>query len=133
MQIYVLVLSLCMLLTGTINTIATKYQDITVVGTAPDGSPLLFKHPAVQSACMFLGESLCLLPYFYLRWRRRAAKRAVPGYVPLPHAEKLSRRVARVLAFAVPTLCDATATTLMNVGLFYTYAMYCCAAVCSNA
>ncbi len=30
--------------------------------------------------------------------------------------------VRRLLAFAVPTLCDATATTLLNVGLFYTYA-----------
>jgi hypothetical protein len=27
----------------------------------------------------------------------------------------------RTLAFAIPTLCDATASTLLNVGLFYTY------------
>jgi hypothetical protein len=34
--------------------------------------------------------------------------------------EKRSRRISRILAFAVPTLCDATGTTLMNVGLIYT-------------
>jgi hypothetical protein len=58
-------------------------QDITVVGTLPDGSPLTFKHPAVQSACMFFGESLCLIPYFYMRWRKRKAKRRNPAYVPM--------------------------------------------------
>jgi hypothetical protein len=26
----------------------------------------------------------------------------------------------RTLAFLVPTMCDATATTLLNIGLFYT-------------
>jgi hypothetical protein len=58
-------------------------QDITVVGTLPDGTPLTFKHPAVQSACMFFGESLCLIPYFYMRWRKRKAKRRNPAYVPM--------------------------------------------------
>jgi hypothetical protein len=37
-----------------------------------------------------------------------------------PTEEKRSRRVSRILAFAVPTLCDATGSTLMNVGLIYT-------------
>ncbi|WIA33541.1 hypothetical protein OEZ86_006665 [Tetradesmus obliquus] len=122
MRASVVVLSMCMLFTGTINTIATKYQDITVVGTLPDGTPLTFKHPAVQSACMFFGESLCLIPYFIMRWRKRKAKRRNPAYVPMHPDEKRSRRISRILAFAVPTLCDATGTTLMNVGLIYTYA-----------
>ncbi|WIA13396.1 hypothetical protein OEZ85_006976 [Tetradesmus obliquus] len=122
MRASVVVLSLCMLFTGTINTIATKYQDITVVGTLPDGTPLTFKHPAVQSACMFFGESLCLIPYFIMRWRKRKAKRRNPAYVPMHPDEKRSRRISRILAFAVPTLCDAMGTTLMNVGLIYTYA-----------
>eukprot|EP00775_Hariotina_reticulata_P005318 gene5318-5553_t len=122
MRAYVVVLSLCMLFTGTINTIATKYQDITVVGHLPDGQPITFNHPAVQSACMFFGESLCLIPYFYMRWRRQRAKRRDPAYTPLPIEEKRSRRFARIMAFAVPTMCDATATTAMNLGLYYTYA-----------
>lgn len=91
-----------------------------MVGHLPDGTPITFQHPAVQSACMFFGESLCLIPYFYMRWRRRKAKRLNPAYVPMHPEEKRSRRIGRILAFAIPTLCDATATTLMNVGLFYT-------------
>eukprot|EP00879_Flechtneria_rotunda_P000652 GHRR01000766.1.p1 GENE.GHRR01000766.1~~GHRR01000766.1.p1 ORF type:complete len:730 (+),score=256.50 GHRR01000766.1:2549-4738(+) len=122
MRASVAVFALCMLFTGTINTIATKYQDITVVGRLPDGTPITFKHPAVQSACMFFGESLCLIPYFYLRWRKQRAKRLDPSYIPMHPAAKRSRRISRILAFAVPTLCDATGTTLMNIGLFYTYA-----------
>jgi hypothetical protein len=69
---------------------------------------------------MFLGESLCLIPYFIMRWRRRRAKRRDPAYVPMAPADKRSRRLGRILAFAVPTLCDATGTSLMNIGLFYT-------------
>jgi hypothetical protein len=66
---------------------------------------------------MFLGESLCLIPYFIMRWRRRKAKRLDPAYVPMPAHEKRSRRWGRIMAFAVPTLCDATGTSLMNIGL----------------
>lgn len=80
----------------------------------------MFNHPAVQSACMFLGESLCLIPYAVMRWRRQRKKRRDPAYVPMAAADKRSRTLSRVLAFAVPTLCDATATTAMNLGLFYT-------------
>lgn len=69
---------------------------------------------------MFLGESLCLIPYFIMRWRRRKAKRLDPAYVPMPAEEKRTRRIGRIMAFAVPTLCDATGTSLMNIGLFYT-------------
>lgn len=90
------------------------------MGRLSDGTAITFKHPAVQSACMFFGECLCLIPYFFMRWRRQKAKRTNPEYVPMPADEKRSRRVKRILAFAVPALCDATGTTLMNVGLIYT-------------
>jgi len=46
-------------------------QDIVVVGHAKDGSAITFKHPVVQSTFMFLGECLCFIPYFYMRWRRQ--------------------------------------------------------------
>ncbi len=95
-------------------------QDIIVVGHQPDGTPITFKHPAVQSACMFLGECLCLIPYFFVRWRRQRAKRANPAYVPMAEHDKRARRLKRIIAFALPALCDATGTTFMNVGLYYT-------------
>ncbi|KAL6745833.1 hypothetical protein V8C86DRAFT_1650871 [Haematococcus lacustris] len=113
----VIIYAVCMLLTGSINTIATKWQDMTIYQGVP------FQHPAFQSAAMFLGESLCLIPYFLLRWRRRQIK-AQLGLAadPVKAARPQSYYVRRTLAFLVPTLCDAIATTLLNLGLFYTYA-----------
>ncbi|KAJ9524510.1 hypothetical protein QJQ45_019531 [Haematococcus lacustris] len=114
----VIIYAVCMLLTGSINTIATKWQDMTIYQGVP------FQHPAFQSAAMFLGESLCLIPYFLLRWRRRQMKQAQLGLAadPVKAARPRSYYVRRTLAFLVPTLCDAIATTLLNLGLFYTYA-----------
>jgi hypothetical protein len=95
---------------------------LVVVGTRADGSPITFLHPAVQSACMFLGEALCLGPYFYLRRRRRLA-RAASGRPPaVVEPSQPGHTLKRALAFALPALCDAVATTLLNVGLYFTYA-----------
>ena len=43
-------------------------QDITVTGADAHGQEQTFKHPAVQSAMMFLGEFLCLVPFFIHYW-----------------------------------------------------------------
>lgn len=86
----VALLALGMLLCGTINTVSTKFQvpalivraalllrtdtlhrlqDMVVVGTTDEGKPVFFRHAVVQSLLMFFGESLCLIPYYFLRWR----------------------------------------------------------------
>ncbi|KAL3139686.1 hypothetical protein ABBQ38_003997 [Trebouxia sp. C0009 RCD-2024] len=119
------ILTACMLLTGSVNTIATKYQDITPVGHTRTGEELTFKHPAVQSAFMFLGETLCFLPYFFLRWRKQQRHKAERGAAYISSGASSSRqkrRIRIIAAFALPALCDAAATTLLNVGLYYTYA-----------
>ena len=65
-RIVVGILVILMLLTGTVNTIATKYQDIVCVKFNEDGScKRYFEHFAVQSAEMFLGEVLCLIPCLF--------------------------------------------------------------------
>ncbi|GFH19006.1 uncharacterized protein HaLaN_15891, partial [Haematococcus lacustris] len=99
----VIIYAVCMLLTGSINTIATKWQDMTIYQGVP------FQHPAFQSAAMFLGESLCLIPYFLLRWRRRQIK-AQLGLAadPVKAARPRSYYVRRTLAFLVPTLYAST-------------------------
>lgn len=89
------------------------------VGTDHHGAPIFFKHPAVQTAFMFAGEALCLIPFFIgqlLRKRSTAGPAAAQGAEP--HRDSL--RTA--LMFALPAMCDAGATTLLNLGLFYTYA-----------
>jgi hypothetical protein len=98
-------------------------QDITPVGQTSSGQELTFKHPAVQSAFMFLGETLCFIPYFFLRWRKQRRHKAEHGaaYVSSgASGSKRKRRLRIIAAFALPALCDAAATTLLNVGLYYT-------------
>ncbi len=71
---------------------------------------------------MFFGEALCLIPYLILRWRKDMA-RAKAGYAPTGPADGQARRtfrLRRILVFAIPAACDAFATTLLNIGLFYT-------------
>ena len=69
---------------------------------------------------MFFGESLCLIPYFLLRWRKSARRAA--GLEPPSSRPKRPRSffVRRALTFAIPALCDSITTTLLNLGLFYT-------------
>ena len=51
--------------------------------------------------------------------QRAAAKSGRPrGF----HGESADHKLRTLLSFLVPTLCDAFATTLLNIGLFYTCA-----------
>eukprot|EP00884_Botryococcus_braunii_P021063 jgi/Botrbrau1/7640/Bobra.0159s0086.1 len=110
-----------MLLTGSLNTIATKFQDITVTGFTPSGEKVFFQHPAAQSAFMFLGEFLCLIPFLLSFWsnRRSGKPSELAGSF---HAETPVHMMKTFLSFSLPAICDAGATTLLNIGLFYTYA-----------
>jgi len=121
---------------GSLNTIATKIQDGVVVGTdSATGKPLLFKHPAVQTAFMFAGEALCLIPFFIGQWIKSdtATLNTPRNQQQFPTADgngisdtygKTTAAMFRgtALAFTLPALCDAGATTLLNLGLYYTYA-----------
>ncbi|EIE26741.1 hypothetical protein COCSUDRAFT_4914, partial [Coccomyxa subellipsoidea C-169] len=80
-----------------------------------------FKHPAVQSAFMFLGEFLCLIPFLLHTWHKKSVQK---GDVPARgfHTESAAHKFKTLLTFGLPTLCDAAATTMLNIGLFYTYA-----------
>lgn len=76
---------------------------------------------------MFLGEALCLLPFVVRRWWKR---RWAP---PLSAEEEAARdhRLRRSFwVFGLPALCDAAASTMLNLGLFFTCARrwLCCAA-----
>ena len=112
-----------MLRPGTLNTISTKIQDTVVVGEDAHGRPQTFKHPVVQTACMFGGECLCLVIYLLGRLYRRVAGPPPAEAATPAAAATTSKRLGRtVWAFALPALCDSGATTLLNLGLYYTYA-----------
>lgn len=69
---------------------------------------------------MFLGEALCLLPFAARRWYK-AATRATPlsAEEQAAHDHRLRRSF---WVFGLPALCDAAASTMLNLGLFYTCA-----------
>ncbi|EKX53281.1 hypothetical protein GUITHDRAFT_91990 [Guillardia theta CCMP2712] len=86
-----------MLVSGSINTICTKYADMQCT----------FDHPFVQAAGMFLGEMFCLF-----------ALQAVLCFgIPVER-----NRDYPVMLFALPALCDLVGTSLMYLGLTMTYA-----------
>ena len=111
---HVAVLAAGMLVAGTINTVATKFQDLSPVGGCYGP---YFYHPALQSAAMFLGEATCLVGAALHASRGRAAARASGAPPPASRATW-----AAAAAFALPAACDAAATTALNVGLAMTSA-----------
>lgn len=120
MRLRIATLAICMLLTGSLNTIATKLQDNVVVRHDEQGQPVRFKHPAFQTAAMFLGETLCLVPFMLRRWYK-AWKGS--GQVGAEEAATRRHQLRRSFwVFSLPAMCDAAASTLLNLGLFYTYA-----------
>ena len=118
------VLVILMLLTGTVNTIATKYQDIQCVEyNAKNECVKRFEHFAVQSAEMFLGEMLCLIPAVLgsvYNWVFGDKDKDINQPGGSGSAGGNSKWMA-LLSFAVPAMCDVSGTTLLNVGIFFTY------------
>ena len=116
-----------MLLTGSINTITTKYADISCALGVPyyprnqtaaeNGCPdrsegsHQFDHPFVQAFAMFIGEMLCMVAWKIAVFIKRRRNRPVP-----------TAKDYNPLIFLLPALCDCTATSAMYVGLTLTYA-----------
>ncbi|XP_022090437.1 solute carrier family 35 member F6-like isoform X2 [Acanthaster planci] len=103
-----------MLVTGSINTLSTKWADLqSAVGDPKYGNnPHSFYHPFFQASCMFLGEMTCLLAFkiiFYYNKYKKTNKDFGPQtfspFLMLP-----------------PAMCDMCATSLMYIGLNLTYA-----------
>ncbi|KAI8815377.1 hypothetical protein BJ742DRAFT_746394 [Cladochytrium replicatum] len=125
------------MVSGTINTLLNKYQDFACVDNCDDPDPTKRVHFEQPTLNMFLGEALCLLVYYVSVWYESYKKSREPSYHPIatsddaadddgatsaasakPH-DALPLTGWRQLLLWIPTLCDMTATTLMNVGLIY--------------
>lgn len=103
-------LALGMLLTGSINTLSTKWADKQCsVGRHGISHP--FVHPFVQAAGMFLGEALCLVAFALLIWRTTSTG------TKLDRAKPFNR-----FLLAIPAAHDMCATSTMYVGLALTTA-----------
>ena len=87
-----------------------------------------FFHPIFQSAGMFLGELSCFLPAVFIAvWKMLQGltqKREGSAHGPNEPeaATSLGHRLKVGTLFLAPALCDSLGTTLLNVGLFFTYA-----------
>ncbi len=90
-----------------------------VVGTDAGGRPLTFKHPAVQTAFMFAGEALCLIPFLLRGWWAGFTGQH-DDLTDEEKALRAKRQRKSFWLFMLPAACDAGATTLLNLGLYYT-------------
>jgi hypothetical protein len=116
-----------MLVTGTINTLLNKYQDLTCVADCDTEHKHMFEQPLLQTLNMFVGEILCLFAWSlssYLSPRKEY--QAIPSSEEEGDQESEGTTTQKPeltgwlqIYFLLPTICDLTATTLMNVGLMF--------------
>lgn len=68
---------------------------------------------------MFAGEALCLVPFALRRWWKARSGPPANDEEAAARAHRLRRSF---WVFSLPAMCDAAASTLLNLGLFYTCA-----------
>jgi len=106
-----------MLVFGSFNTLSVKWAD-TMTSESVDGKQKSFNHPFLQATGMFLGEMMCMLAFWFTRWR--ASRLQTPSYPPV--SVDNAPKKFNPLIFLPPALCDMTATSVQYIGLTLTYA-----------
>ncbi|XP_044260608.1 solute carrier family 35 member F6 [Tribolium madens] len=114
---YQILLAVVMVITGSINTLSTKWAD-SLDSAGKNGEVHDFDHPFFQASCMFIGEMLCLLTFkiLYKVYSRRA-----DGSEDVNELTRGNRNFSPFVLF-LPAMCDMTATSIMYIGLNLTYA-----------
>ncbi|XP_053624043.1 solute carrier family 35 member F6 [Plodia interpunctella] len=102
-----------MVVTGSINTLCTKWAD-KLESKGSDGNVREFEHPFLQAAAMFLGEMLCLLTFKIIY--RVTIKRDTPPML-VQGNQNFNPFILMPAA-----MFDLVATSIMYVGLTLTYA-----------
>ncbi|PFH52399.1 hypothetical protein AMATHDRAFT_2134 [Amanita thiersii Skay4041] len=130
-SLYIPFLLAGMILTGSSNSLWSKWQDMQCVENCSDPNPanhVLYEQPVWQTLQMFLGEMLCFIPviYTWLKSRQPSSPVQLPpdGEQDSPSTKLYSPSQEltgwKILLLWIPAACDLTGTTLMNVGLLYT-------------
>lgn len=96
-----------MLITGTCNTLLMKFMTMQTVPTGPGKAGTGFDQPFLQTLFMMIGELLCLF-VFFATVRKGVDKLRVAS-------QTISAPAPPNWIFLVPTCCDWTATTLVNM------------------
>lgn len=113
---YQLILAFGMVVTGSINTLATKWADQQNAPGCSDGDQSdrhPFRHPFLQAVGMFIGEFSCLVAFKVLWFSRKCNGMST---------ENMGNQNFSPFLLFIPAMCDMTGTSLMYVGLNYTYA-----------
>ena len=119
-RFYLVILVVGCITTGCMNSLFTKYQDNQCVHNCSnpnENKHETFNQPALQTLQMFIGELSCFLVY-YMVYKSPFGKDN--GYNPLNEPEDEDLSIFDSFKLALPSICDMTATTLLNVGLIYT-------------
>ncbi|CAF1196681.1 unnamed protein product [Didymodactylos carnosus] len=129
--IYQIFLAVLMLITGSLNTLSTKWADRQNAFFCDKVTNGTFQHPFLQATGMFLGEFLCLLLFKFLWFStlkyRTVQLKTVEGGVPPLMLSIVSPLVEgdqtfNPLIFWVASICDMLSTCLSYIGLNYTTA-----------
>ncbi|XP_074655347.1 solute carrier family 35 member F6-like isoform X2 [Tubulanus polymorphus] len=115
-----LMFAFLMLVTGSINTLSTKWAD-KLKSVGYDGTLRAFNHPFFQACGMFLGEVSCLFVFLLIRYckKRREEREEI---IDDEEDEEKRPKPFNPLIFYPPALCDMCGTSLMYLGLTFTYA-----------
>ncbi|PAV77953.1 hypothetical protein WR25_20103, partial [Diploscapter pachys] len=119
---FALVISVLMVVTGSLNTICAKWAD----SIKADG--VKFNHPFLQATCMFFGEFLCLVAFFLLyafqryRWNQANIQGQHGAIVEISSDSEPALPRFNYLVFLPPACCDILATSIMYIGLNLTTA-----------
>lgn len=111
-------ISVLMVTTGSINTLAVKAADF-VVAKNSDDQYVEFNHPVFQANIMMLGEMLCMLAYIVYTKCCQGAKDEAKDETKDDAKETPT---PKWYIFLPPALCDVVATTMMYVSLTMTSA-----------
>jgi len=114
---YQIFLALMMIVTGSINTLATKWAD-QAESEGRDGTVRPFNHPFLQAVGMFFGEFTCLIAFKILHAyyrRKNYNEEEMPAMIA-------GNRDYSPWIFLPPAMCDMIATSTMYIGLNLTYA-----------
>lgn len=104
------VASLCtgLIITGCVNSVATKSQDNQCVRDCDGPSPVLFNQPVLQTLQMFIGEMALLVAFWFARGSASATS---------ANNSKQLLTGNKTTILSLPAICDILATTLMNIAL----------------
>mmetsp|Transcript_22674 Transcript_22674/g.49833 ORF Transcript_22674/g.49833 Transcript_22674/m.49833 type:complete len:446 (+) Transcript_22674:256-1593(+) len=99
-----------MLATGTLNTILMKFMVMQKVPTSEGAEAVTFDHPYFQTMLMVTGEFLCLLAYAALP---KSSPSSLDGIV------EIEPKKAPDYIFALPSVCDWVATSLVHISYLF--------------